>query len=111
MGAGLLGEFELLVLLAAVRLGPDEAYALAIVEEIDARTGRRPARAAVYTTLRRLEEKGLIRTWLGEPRPERGGKPRRHVDVRPEGMAAVAESRAALQRMWRGLDLDPEAAT
>ena len=72
MPAANLGEFELLVLLACLRLGDDEAYAVSITDEITARTGRSLQRAAVYVTLRRLEEKGLISTHLGEPRPERG---------------------------------------
>ena len=78
MGKRNLGEFELLVLLAVLRLG-DEAYAVAIVDEIGERTGRQVRRAAVYTALQRLETKGLVSTWLGDARAERGGKARRNV--------------------------------
>lgn len=99
-----LGEFEFLVLLAALQLGPEEAYAVSISDEIAARTGRRVRRSNVYTTLQRLESKGLVSTSLGDPRPERGGKARRLVDVRPEGVAAVQETRAAFRSMWGGLD-------
>jgi PadR family transcriptional regulator PadR len=98
-----LGEFELLVLLACLRLGDDEAYAVSIADEIEARTGRHLQRAAVYITLRRLESKGLISTHLGDPRPERGGKARRLVHVERAGRAAVREARRNFQRMWVGL--------
>lgn len=104
MGKDLLGEFELMVLLAVKRLGEDEAYALAIVDDISARSGRGVRRSAVHTTLKRLEQKGLISTRLGEPRPERGGKARRHARIEPEGAQAIHESRSALERMWAGLD-------
>ncbi len=107
MGKDTLGEFELLVLLAAMRLGEEDAHALAIVDDIEARTGRAARRSAVYVTLRRLEEKGHITTWLGDPRPERGGKARRHVRVEPQGVAAVHESRSALENMWQDLATDP----
>lgn len=103
MGRQGLGEFELLVLLAALRLGRDEAHAVSIVEEIERRAGREVRRSAVYTTLLRLEEKGMVSSRLGEPRPERGGKARRLVRVEPEGVAAVREARSAFQSMWTGL--------
>ena len=98
-----LGEFELLVLLACLRLGDKDAYAVAIADEIGARTGRSLQRAAVYVTLQRLEKKGLITTRLGDPRPERGGKARRLVHVADTGREAVRDARQALQRMWVGL--------
>lgn len=94
-----LGEFELLVLLAAVRLGSDEAYTVSIVDDIERRTGRRVRRANVYTTLQRLETKGLVSTRLGDPRPERGGRPRRLVTVSPAGLAAVRATTTAIQAM------------
>jgi DNA-binding PadR family transcriptional regulator len=106
MGAGkdTLGEFEFLVLLAVRRLG-DEAYAVPIVDEIAARTGREPSRAAVYLTLQRLERSGLVATHLGEPLAERGGKARRHVRILPEGLRLMRRTRAGLERMWDGLEL------
>ena len=94
-----LAEFELLVLLAALRLGPDEAYTVSIADHIQRRTGRSVRRANVYTTLQRLEAKRLLTTQLGEPRPERGGKPRRLVTVRPAGVAAVRAMTNAIQAM------------
>jgi PadR family transcriptional regulator PadR len=94
-----LAEFELLVLLAALRLGPDEAYTVSIAEDIEERTGRTVRRANVYTTLQRLEAKRLVMTRLGDPRPERGGKPRRLVTVRPAGIAAARATAGAIRAM------------
>ena len=96
-----LGEFEQMVLLAIVQLTGD-AYGSPIVEEIERRTGRSVARAAVYVTLRRLEAKGLISSWMGDPTPERGGKARRLVRIEPSGLEALREAREAMDRMWRG---------
>ena len=94
-----LAEFELLVLLAALRLGPDEAYTVSIADHIEHRTGRSVRRANVFTTLQRLEQKRLVATQLGEARAERGGKPRRLVTVRPAGIAAVRAATGAIQAM------------
>ena len=96
------GEFEQLVLLAVLRLG-DDAYAVPVRREIEERAGRPPARGAVYVTLERLEEKGYLESWLGEPVAERGGRPRRYYRVRPAGVRALEESWTALRRMWQGL--------
>ena len=94
-----LAEFELLVLLAALHLGTEEAYTVSIAEHIHQRTGRSVRRANVYTPLQRLEAKRLVTTRLGEPRPERGGKPRRLVTVRPSGVAAVRATTGAIRAM------------
>lgn len=98
-----LGEFEQLVLIASIHLG-DAAYAMSIVNEIDRRTGRQPGQAAVYVTLRRLERKGLLESWKGEPTAERGGKARRHVKITRAGALALLQSRRTFEQMWRGLD-------
>ena len=98
-----LGEFEQIVLLAIAHLRGD-AYGIPIVEEIERRTGRSVSRAAVYVTLRRLEEKGFVSSWMGDPTPERGGKARRHVKIEPDGARALREARQIAERMWRGLD-------
>ena len=98
-----LGEFEQMVLLAIVHLR-GEAYGIPIVEEIERRTGRRVARAAVYIALRRLEEKGFVSTWMSDPTPERGGKGRRYAKLEPEGARALREARRVTERMWQGLD-------
>jgi DNA-binding PadR family transcriptional regulator len=99
-----LGEFEQMVLLAILHV-EGEAYGVPIVEEIEGRTGRTISRAAVYVTLRRLEKRGLVTSWMGEPTGERGGKARRCVRVEPEGVELVRESRRAMERMWD--DLEP----
>lgn len=104
MAGNTLGEFEQMVLLAILHLG-DDVYGVPVVEEIERRTGRSVARAAVYVTLRRLEKKGLLESWMGEPTDERGGKARRMVRVREEGRRALVESRRTMEAMWKGLDV------
>ena len=94
-----LGEFELLVMLATLRLGPDEAYTVAIAQDIEERTGRAVRQANVYTTIRRLADKGLLSTKLGDPRPERGGKPRRLVELTAEGRTALRTTTSAIEAM------------
>jgi DNA-binding PadR family transcriptional regulator len=100
-----LAEFELLVMVAALRLGADEAHAVSIAADITERTGRIVRRANVYMTLQRLEEKGLLATTLGEARPERGGKPRRVVTPTHEGVAAVRATMGAIHAMTRGVKI------
>jgi PadR family transcriptional regulator, regulatory protein PadR len=104
----MLGEFEQMVLLAILRIRGD-AYAVPIVEEIEARTGRSVAPASVHVTLRRLEEKGLITTWLSEPVAERGGRARRCVRVEPEGQRQLRESRDMMNALWSGVRMTGEA--
>lgn len=94
-----LAEFEFLVMLAALRLGPDEAYTVSIAADIGDRTGRSVRRANVFTTLQRLEAKGLISTRLSEPRTERGDRPRRLVTVEAAGLAAVRATTGAIRSM------------
>lgn len=101
-----LGEFEQMVLLAILHV-EGEAYGVPIVEEIERRTGRSVSRAAVYVTLRRLEKRGFVFSWMSEPTGERGGKARRCVRVETKGLALLRESRRAMERMWA--DLDPAA--
>lgn len=98
-----LGEFEQLVMLAVVQLEGD-VYGVPIVDEIERRTGRKVSHAAVYVTLRRLEQKGLLESWKSDPTAERGGKARRCVHVTRGGLTLLRESRLALDRMWQGLD-------
>jgi len=102
-----LGEFEQIVLLAVLHL--EEPYGVPIVEEIERRTQRTVSRSAVYITLRRLEQKGLVSSWMSDATPERGGKPRRCVRVEPEGLRQLDESRRVMALMWNGLE--PSAAT
>lgn len=98
-----LGEFEQMVLLAILQLD-GEVYGVPIVDEIQRLTGRQVSRSAVYVTLRRLEDKGLLSSWMSDSAPERGGKPRRCVKVEPEGRRLLRESRRLMERMWQGLD-------
>jgi len=102
-----LGEFEQMVLLAILQLNGD-VYGIPVVDEIERRTRRSVSRSAVYVTLRRLENKGLLSSWMSDPTPERGGKPRRYVRVEPEGRRLLQESRGLMEQMWQGLDLATE---
>lgn len=97
-----LGEFEQLVLLAVVRLR-SPAHGAAIRQVMVERAGRRPSFGALYSTLRRLETKGLIRSHLGDATPVRGGRAKKYVEVTAEGMAALRSSQAALNRLAEGL--------
>lgn len=98
-----LGEFEQIVLLAILRL-KDDAYAIPVREEIEARTGRAVARGALYTVLERLETKRCLRSRMSEPRHERGGRSRRYFTVTPAGLSALRASRQALLQLWNGLE-------
>ena len=98
-----LGELEQIVLLAVLRLG-EEAYAVPILEQIEAQTGRQIARGALYTALERLETKGCLRSRVGDPLPERGGRARRYFKVTPAAIRALKDSRLALLRLWNGLE-------
>ena len=98
-----LGQFEQIVLLAILRLG-DAAYAPAILEEIEARTGNPASPGSMYVTLDRLEDKGLIRSRLADASDERGGRPRRYVSVTAHGVRELRASRTALLKLWRGLE-------
>lgn len=98
-----LGELEQIVLLAVLRLG-DEAYAVPVLEQIEAQTGRKVARGALYTALERLETKGCLRSRVGESLPERGGRARRYFTVTPAAVRSLKASRLALMRLWHGLE-------
>jgi PadR family transcriptional regulator, regulatory protein PadR len=98
-----LGEFEQMVLLAALRLS-DEAYAVTIRREIECRTGRSVSRGAVYITLDRLEKKGYLRSYLADSTAERGGRAKRYYQVKPVGEAALKDSWSAMRKMWEGLE-------
>lgn len=104
MGRQGLGELELLVLLAVARLGDTQAYAVSVADEIREQTGRPVQRATVYVTLQRLENKGLLSSRLGDPLPERGGKPRRYVRLEDAGLRALRDTRRVFRSMWNGLD-------
>ena len=98
-----LGEFEQQLLLVILRLG-DEAYGPEISRELETRAGRRVSRGALYTTLDRLDDKGLIR-WRTVPGTEaRDGLPRRLYSVTAAGVAAIRNAREVVRKLWDGLD-------
>ena len=103
-GTPALGEFEQVVLLAILRLG-DDAYGVTIRREIAERTEREPAPGALYTTLDRLEDKGLVASKYGDPTAERGGRAKRYFTVTGAGVRAVARAQRAFQRLMEGLAL------
>jgi PadR family transcriptional regulator PadR len=98
----MLGEFEYLLIAAAVRLG-DDAYGAAIREELESATKRRCSTGSLYTTLDRLEAKGLIKTWMGDATPQRGGRAKRMIRVTPKGVQAAAAFYEAVTRVSRGV--------
>jgi DNA-binding PadR family transcriptional regulator len=103
-----LGEFEQLVLLALVRLR-DHAYGVSVHTELMRRARREVTIAAVYKTLERLEDKGLIASTIGPPTAERGGRRKKFFRIQPAGQRALAQALASLRRMTDGLapELDP----
>ena len=98
-----LGELEQLVLLAIARLG-DDAYGVTVRKEIAARTRRSLAFGSIYTTLTRLEEKGLVASHLGDPTPERGGRRKKHFVISAAGRRALQRSLNAIRTMSRGVE-------
>jgi DNA-binding PadR family transcriptional regulator len=98
-----LGDFEQLVLMGVLRLG-EGAYGAAIRQEIHARSGRDVSISAVYTTLDRLEGKGLLGSWIGAPTAERGGRRRKFYTLQPAGTAALQQAYRAITAMAAGLE-------
>lgn len=105
-----LGELEQIVLLAVLRVAPN-AYGVPIRREIEERTGRSLTVGALYRTLDRLEHKGYVVSWFGDPTPERGGRSKRYFKVQPAGVRALQASRTALAAMWDGLEPGVTRAT
>lgn len=103
-----LGEFEQIVLLAILRLG-SSAYGVSIRAEIAACTRREPAPGALYTTLDRLEEKGMVLSKMGDPTPERSGRAKRYFTVTKPGRAAVAQAQRSFHSLLKGLNLIGDA--
>ncbi len=99
-----LGEFEQIVLLAILRLR-DTAYGVTIGAEITACTGREPAPGALYTTLDRLEDKGLVTSRLGDPTPQRGGRAKRYFVLNSKGLAAITRAQQSYRRLLEGCEL------
>jgi DNA-binding PadR family transcriptional regulator len=105
----MLGEFEYLILAAAVRLG-EEAYGAAIRKEIEDATKQSCSIGALYTTLDRLETKGLIKTAMSDPSPQRGGRPKRMVRVTAKGVDAATEFHTTVKRVTRGISWEANRA-
>jgi PadR family transcriptional regulator, regulatory protein PadR len=105
----MLGEFEYLTLSAATRLG-EHAYGAAIRKEIEHATVHRCSIGALYTTLDRLEAKGLIKTWMGDATPQRGGRPKRMVRVTASGVRAASSFYAAVRRISKGVSWEMQRA-
>ena len=102
MARDLLTDFELMILLAILRVG-EHAYGVPIAREIES-TGRRSViLGAVYAALERLERNGLVLSRMGNPSPERGGRAKRYFDVTPEGLKAVKETQRSLVALWKGV--------
>ena len=101
-----LGEFEQVALLALLQLG-DTGYGMAIRREILRRTGRCVSLGALYSTLNRLEGKGLVVSWLADPTPQRGGKSKRHFRIEESGLHALRRSQQMLAQMREGLAWEP----
>jgi|SRR5581483_2164567 len=97
-----LGEFELMVMLALIRLGED-AYGVPIGRAIEEASGREVVLGSVYAALERLEEKGFVASSVGDPTPERGGRAKRYFRVTSAGLRQVRKTRQTLIDLWRGL--------
>jgi PadR family transcriptional regulator PadR len=97
-----LTDLEFMLLLATLRAG-DQAYGVQIAREMEETGGRTVLLGAVYTTLDRLETAGLVRSSIGEPTPERGGRAKRYFRVTPAGLRAVKETQNAFVSLWRGV--------
>jgi DNA-binding PadR family transcriptional regulator len=98
---------ETAVLLAVSRLG-EEAYGAAVRRDVSERRGREYAVGAIHTALQRLEDKGLLVSWTGDPLPVRGGRSRRYFRLTGAGADALDRARTAAQRLWRTPDLGLE---
>jgi DNA-binding PadR family transcriptional regulator len=97
----MLGEFEYLLITATAGLG-EEAYGAAIRQEIESVTGRKCSIGALYTTIDRLETKGLLKTWMGDITPQRGGRAKRMVRITGEGVQAARDFYDTVTRASRG---------
>lgn len=97
-----LGTLELSALLSVARLG-DDAYGLAVRQDLSERADREYSIGAVYTTLQRLEDKGLLTSHASDPLPVRGGRSRRHFTVSAAGMRAIRDAERRAQSMWAGV--------
>ena len=106
----LLTDFELMILLAILRVG-EEAYGVQIAREIEGTGGRRVLLGAAYAALDRLERNGLVSSRIGDPTPERGGRAKRFFRVTPRGVRAAKDTQRALVALWRDVPQLKEGRT
>ena len=99
-----LGEMEVMVLLAVVRLS-DDAYGVPIAQELLNLAEREVSFGSIYAALDRLEQKGFVTSLLGDPTPERGGRAKRYFRATPAGVRALRMTRKALTSLWSGIPL------
>src|SRR5687768_598780 len=104
----MLGELEQVVMLALLRVGP-EAYGVPVRDEIERCTGRDLTLGTIYKTLTRLEDKGLVASWTGEPTAQRGGRRKKHYKATGAGRVAVRQSIEQLRTLTAGLDVGLKA--
>jgi DNA-binding PadR family transcriptional regulator len=97
-----LGNFDLMLLLALMRLG-DDAYGVTIAQELEEQTGREVVVASVYATLERLQERRLVASRLGDATPERGGRAKRYFRITGAGLREVRDAQRSLMNLWAGL--------
>src|SRR6186997_3264585 len=97
-----ISNFELMVMLALIRLG-DDAYGVPISQEIEEQSGHDVAMGSVYAALERLQDRGFVSSSIGEPTPERGGRAKKYFKVTGKGMKVVQETQQTLTRLWKGL--------
>ncbi len=102
MSRRLLTDFEIMILLAILRVG-DEAYGVTIAQEIEGKAGRMVQLPAVYAALDRLEKQGLVRSWIGEATPQRGGRAKKYFSLTAAGLGSVRDTRQALTALWSRL--------
>lgn len=99
---GYLGELELMIVSALIRLG-DDAYGVPICREIEQCGGRQVAYGSIYAALHRLEEKGFVASELSEPTAQRGGRAKRYFHITSKGLRQFRQSHQALVKLWRGI--------
>jgi DNA-binding PadR family transcriptional regulator len=110
MARGYLTDFELMILLAILRIG-DEAYGVPIARELEETAGRSVLLGAIYAALDRLEDNGLVTSTYGDPTPERGGKAKRFFTVTSKGLKAVRDTQRAFTALWTGIPQLKRATT
>ena len=98
----LLTDFEIMILLAIMRVG-DDAYGVTVAREIEQTAGRTVQLPAVYVALDRLEKQGLVRSWVGDATPQRGGRAKKHFALTRAGVGSVHDTRDALTALWSQL--------